>query len=74
MSAARDWKRSSHITGSRPDTRGLPIPDPTRVVAIWETETGSRGYQPFTSPDYYDMLDNNSSFEEFGVYSFRWAG
>lgn len=53
--------------------RPMPFPDPDRVVAIWETETGSRGYQPFTSPDYYDMLDNNSSFEEFGIYTFRWA-
>ncbi len=53
--------------------RPMPFPDPDRVVAVWETETGRRWYQPFTSPDYYDMLDQNSSFEEFGIYSFRWA-
>jgi len=53
--------------------RPMPFPDPDRIVAVWETEKGRRWYQPFTSPDYYDMLDQNSSFEEFGIYTFRWA-
>lgn len=53
--------------------RPMPFPEPDRIVAIWETERGRRSYQPFTSPDYFDMREQNTSFQEFGVYTFRWV-
>jgi len=52
--------------------RPIPYPEPDRIVALWETETGHRYYMPFTGPDYFDMVEQNSSFEEIGVYTFRW--
>jgi putative ABC transport system permease protein len=53
--------------------RSLPYPEPERVVAIWETPTGRRAYQPFASPDYFDMREQNSSLKEMGVYRFDWV-
>ena len=53
--------------------RSLPYPEPERVVAIWETPTGHRAYQPFASPDYFDMREQNSSLKEMGVYRFDWV-
>ncbi len=51
----------------------LPYPQPDRVVAIWETPVGERYYQPFSSPDYFDMREQNGSFEEFGLYRLDWV-
>jgi putative ABC transport system permease protein len=53
--------------------RSLPYPEPERVVAIWETPTERRSYQPFASPDYFDMRERNSSLKEMGVYRFDWV-
>jgi putative ABC transport system permease protein len=53
--------------------RSLPYPQPERVVAIWETPTQGREYQPFTSPDYFDMREQNSSFQEMGLYKIGWV-
>jgi len=52
--------------------RSLPYPDPERVVAIWETPPQERSYMPFTSPDYFDMREQNSTLEEMGVYHPEW--
>ena len=53
--------------------RPLPFPEPDRVVAVWETIVGQRSYKPFAAPDYWDFREQNTSFEEFGIYTFRWA-
>ncbi len=53
--------------------RPMPFPDPDRVVAVWETQLGRRGYQPFATPDYWDIREQNTSFDEFGIYNFGWA-
>lgn len=53
--------------------RSLPYPEPDRVVAIWETPVERRAYQPFASPDYFDMREQNSSLKEMGVYRFDWV-
>jgi predicted permease len=52
--------------------RTLPYPEPERVVAIWETHPDGRWYQPFTSPDYFDMREQNNTLEEMGVFRFNW--
>ncbi len=53
--------------------RELPYPDAERVVAVWETEKGYRFYQPFTSPDYFDMREQNTTLEEMGLFRFNWV-
>jgi putative ABC transport system permease protein len=53
--------------------RSLPYPEPERVVAIWETPIEGRSYQPFASPDYFDMREQNNSLKEMGVYRFDWV-
>jgi putative ABC transport system permease protein len=56
--------------------RPMPYPESERIVAVWEgglgSTRGSRNYQPLTGPDYHDFKDQNSSFQELGVYTFRW--
>jgi predicted permease len=56
--------------------RPMPYPEPDRIVAIWEGPLGSdRGggaYQPLAGPDYYDFREQNRTFQELGVYTFRW--
>ncbi|NNG15320.1 MAG: permease, partial [Gemmatimonadales bacterium] len=53
--------------------RTLPYPEPEEVVAIWETPTGYRSYQPFAAPDYFDMREQNTTLEELGIYRFNWV-
>jgi putative ABC transport system permease protein len=53
--------------------RSLPYPEADRVVAIWETGTGQRSYQPFTPPDYFDMREQTRTLKEMGVYRFNWV-
>ncbi|MGD2152205.1 MAG: ABC transporter permease [Gemmatimonadales bacterium] len=53
--------------------RSLAYPEPDRVVAVWETPTDHRAYQPFASPDYFDMREQNSSLKELGIYRFDWV-
>ena len=48
--------------------RSLPYPEPHRVVAIWQTETSWRGYMPLSTHAYDALRENNSTFEELGVY------
>jgi putative ABC transport system permease protein len=52
--------------------RSLPYPEPERVVAIWETPSHARFYQPFSSPDYFDMREQNNTLEEMGLFRFNW--
>lgn len=52
--------------------RPLPYPDADRIVAVWETELGERGYQPLTGPDYFDYREQNRTFQDLGVYTFTW--
>jgi putative ABC transport system permease protein len=56
--------------------RPLPYPEPDRIVAVWEgglgSTRGSTNYQPLAGPDYHDFRDQNRSFQELGVYTFRW--
>ncbi len=56
--------------------RPMPFPEPDRIVAVWEgglgSDRGSGNYQPLTGPDYFDFREQNRSFQELGVYTFRW--
>lgn len=57
--------------------RPLPYPEADRLVAVWETPEGEGWRQPFTGPDYLDVRERASTFEEFGVLtnrSFNLAG
>jgi predicted permease len=52
--------------------RPLPYAEPDRLVAVWETPPDGRWYQPFTSPDYFDVREQSESLAEFGVLTHRW--
>ncbi len=52
--------------------RELPYPEPERLVAVWEMQSESLLYQPFTGPDYVDVREQNSTLQEFGVLTNRW--
>ncbi|MEX1310181.1 MAG: ABC transporter permease [Candidatus Sulfomarinibacteraceae bacterium] len=52
--------------------RELPYPEPDRLVAVWEMQNDSRGYQPFTGPDYFDVREQSTKLQEFGVLTNRW--
>jgi hypothetical protein len=53
--------------------RPLPYPEADRLVAAWNTPKGERWYQPFSSPDYFDVRAQATTLEEFGVISIRWG-
>jgi predicted permease len=44
-------------------------PEPDRLVQVWQTDIAGRWHQPFTSPDYFDIKEQSTVFQEFGVYS-----
>jgi len=46
-------------------------PEPDRLVQVWETDISERSNQPFTSPDYYDVREQNTTFKELGLYTTR---
>jgi putative ABC transport system permease protein len=56
--------------------RPMPYPEPDRIVAVWEgnvdSDRWSGNYMPLTGPDYFDFREQNSTFQELGVYTFRW--
>jgi putative ABC transport system permease protein len=56
--------------------RPMPYPEPDRIVAVWQggvdSDRGGSDYQPLTGPDYFDFREQNSTFQELGVYTFRW--
>jgi predicted permease len=52
--------------------RHLPYPEPERLVAVWETPPDERWYQPFASPDYFDVREQSDTLEEIGVLNGRW--
>ncbi len=52
--------------------RPLPYAEPDRLVAVWETPPDGRWYQPFTSPDYFDVREQSESLAELGVLTHRW--
>jgi len=49
----------------------LPYPEPDRLVQVWETDIDGRWRQPFSWPDYLDIREQSTSFEEFGVHTPR---
>jgi len=49
--------------------RPLPYPESERLLALWNTPPGERWYQPFTSPDYFDVREQSRTLEEVGVAS-----
>ncbi len=52
--------------------RELPYPEPERLVAVWEKQDESLRYMPFTGPDYFDVREQSSTLQEFGVLTGRW--
>lgn len=53
--------------------RSLPYPEAEHVVSVWETPPEGRWYMPFQAGDYFDIREQNSSFEEIGVYNDDWV-
>ena len=47
--------------------RPLPYQDAQQLVAVWETPEGEGWHQPFTAPDYLDVREQASSFQDIGV-------
>ena len=52
--------------------RELPYPEAHRLVAVWETPEAWLNYQPWSGPDYLDVRQQSTKFEEFGVTIVRW--
>lgn len=52
----------------------LPYPDPDRLVMLWTTTPGQgRSTMPLSGPNYADILDRSSSFDELGVQDLSWV-
>ena len=47
----------------------LPYPESDRLVHVWRTDVASRSRYGLTSPNYWDYREQNSSFEDLGVYN-----
>jgi len=47
----------------------LPYPEPDRLVHVWRTDIANRSRYGLTSPNYWDYREQNTSFEELGVYN-----
>jgi predicted permease len=52
--------------------RPLAYQEPERLVAVWETPPEQRWHQPFSSPDYLDVREQNRTLEDIGVLRGRW--
>lgn len=47
----------------------FPYPEPARLVQIWSSDIDVRRPSPLSSPDYFDLREQNTTFEEMGLYT-----
>jgi putative ABC transport system permease protein len=52
----------------------LPYPDPDRLVTVWTTYAReSRTTTPLSGPNFVDLRDRTTSFDELGVQTMSWV-
>ena len=52
--------------------RDLPYPEPERLVLVWEMQSESLRFQPFSAPDYLDVRKQSRTLQELGVLTGDW--
>jgi predicted permease len=50
----------------------LPYPDALRLVQVWKSDVAIRDNMPLSGPDYFDLREQNTCFEDLGAYTTTW--